>query len=147
MKNDLTCMNSYFFIPDFFRVDLIQEDSEGAQTADALTNDGRKTDEVVILVETEEIPVIVPEAIEDETIASEKKAGVTGAGDAIEDPTVEGIRDQLENPKTSRKGRSHCRKQPMLTRVGKTVESKKRNRQMLRRKKRKLKKIGRTKIT
>lgn len=91
------------------RVDLIQEDSEGAQTADALTNDGRKTDEVVILVETEEIPVIAPEAIEDETIASEKKAGVTGAGDAIEDRTVEGIRDQLENPKTGRKEeRSPC---------------------------------------
>ena len=79
----MSYVNSVIFI-DFLRVDLNQEDSEGGPTADAPTKDDQKTDEIAI-VETEEILVIVPEAIEYVTIAPEKKAGVTEAGDAIED--------------------------------------------------------------
>lgn len=109
------------------RVDLNQEDSEGVPTADAPTRDDQKTDEIVI-VEIEEIQVIVREAIVDVMIAPERKAGVTEAGDAIEDRRVEGIRDQLENPKISRKEGNPYLKQPMLTRAGEVVERKRTNR-------------------
>lgn len=122
----MSYVNSFFFL-DFLRVDLNQEDSEGGPTADAPTKDDQKTDEIAI-VETEEILVIVPEAIEYVTIAPEKKAGVTEAGDAIEDQRVDGIRDQLENPKISRKEESPYLKQAMLIRAGKVVGRKRRNR-------------------
>ena len=122
----MSYVNSLIFI-DFLRVDLNQEDSEGGPTADAPTKDDQKTDEIAI-VETEEILVIVPEAIEYVTIAPEKKAGVTEAGDAIEDQRVDGIRDQLENPKISRKEESPYIKQAMLIRAGKVVGRKRRNR-------------------
>lgn len=126
LKSYMSYVNSFFFL-DFLRVDLNQEDSEGGPTADAPTKDDQKTDEIAI-VETEEILVIVPEAIEYVTIAPEKKAGVTEAGDAIEDQRVDGIRDQLENPKISRKEESPYLKQAMLIRAGKVVGRKKRNR-------------------
>lgn len=126
LKSYMSYVNSFFFL-DFLRVDLNQEDSEGGPTADAPTKDDQKTDEIAI-VETEEILVIVPEAIEYVTIAPEKKAGVTEAGDAIEDQRVDGIRDQLENPKISRKEESPYLKQAMLIRAGKVVGRKRRNR-------------------
>ena len=126
LKSYMSYVNSFFFL-DFLRVDLNQEDSEGGPTADAPTKDDQKTDEIAI-VETEEILVIVPEAIEFVTIAPEKKAGVTEAGDAIEDQRVDGIRDQLENPKISRKEESPYLKQAMLIRAGKVVGRKRRNR-------------------
>lgn len=122
----MSYVNSLIFI-DFLRVDLNQEDSEGGPTADAPTKDDQKTDEIAI-VETEEILVIVPEAIEYVTIAPEKKAGVTEAGDAIGDQRVDGIRDHLENPKISRKEESPYLKQAMLIRAGKVVGRKRRNR-------------------
>lgn len=126
LKSYMSYVNSLIFI-DFLRVDLNQEDSQGGPTADAPTKDDQKTDEIAI-VETEEILVIVPEAIEYVTIAPEKKAGVTEAGDAIEDQRVDGIRDQLENPKISRKEESPYLKQAMLIRAGKVVGRKRRNR-------------------
>ena len=126
LKSYMSYVNSLIFI-DFLRVDLNQEDSEGGPTADAPTKDDQKTDEIAI-VETEEILVIVPEAIEYVTIAPEKKAGVTEAGDAIEDQRVDGIRDQRENPKISRKEESPYLKQAMLIRAGKVVGRKRRNR-------------------
>ena len=126
LKSYMSYVNSLIFI-DFLRVDLNQEDSEGGPTADAPTKDDQKTDEIAI-VETEEILVIVPEAIEYVTIAPEKKAGVTEAGDAIGDQRVDGIRDHLENPKISRKEESPYLKQAMLIRAGKVVGRKRRNR-------------------
>lgn len=126
LKSYMSYVNSLIFI-DFLRVDLNQEDSQGGPTADAPTKDDQKTDEIAI-VETEEILVIVPEAIEYVTIAPEKKAGVTEAGDAIEDQRVDGIRDQRENPKISRKEESPYLKQAMLIRAGKVVGRKRRNR-------------------
>lgn len=125
-KSYMSYVNSVIFI-DFLRVDLNQEDSEGGPTADAPTKDDQKTDEIAI-VETEEILVIVPEAIVYVTIAPEKKAGVTEAGDAIGDQRVDGIRDHLENPKISRKEESPYLKQAMLIRAGKVVGRKRRNR-------------------
>lgn len=101
------------YFPYFLRVDLIREDSEGVPTADALTTDARKTDEILI-GETEGMSRIV---IEDEMIASEKTAGVTRVADGTEDRTVDEIRDHLENPNTSRKTGNPCRKRPILTRA------------------------------
>ena len=69
----------------------------------------------------------VLEVIEDEMIAFAKTAGVTRVADGTEDPTVDGIRDQLENPKTSRKTEKPCRKQPILIKAPNTVRSKTRN--------------------
>lgn len=108
----------------FLRVVPIREDSEGVLTADALTIDVRKTDGTPI-VETEGMPRIV---IEDETSATGKTAGVTRVADGTEDPTVDEIRDHLENPKTSRRTRNPCRKRPILKRrTLSTVKNKKKN--------------------
>lgn len=104
------------FLSLYFRVDLIREDSEGAPTADAPTSDDRKTDETLI-GEIEGMLRKVLEVIEDEMIAFGKTAGVTRVADETEDPTVDEIRDQLENPKTSRKTENPCRKQPILTKA------------------------------
>jgi len=98
------------------RVDLIREDSEGAPTADVPTSDVWKTGETLI-GENEGMLRKVLEVIEDEMIVFGKTAGVTRVADETEDPTVDEIRDQLENPKTSRKTEKPCRKQPILTKV------------------------------
>lgn len=104
------------FLSLYLRVDLIREDSEGAQTADAPTSVVRKTDEILI-GEIEGMPRKVLEVIEDEMTAFGKTAGVTRVADETEDLKVDEIRDQLENPKTSRKTEKPCRKPPILTKV------------------------------
>ena len=104
----------FFAFLIYLRVDLIREDSEGAQTADAPTSDVRKTDET-LFGEIEGILRKVLEVIEDEMIAFGKTAGVTRVVDETDDPTVDEILDQLENPRTSRKTEKPCRKQQILT--------------------------------
>lgn len=89
------------------RVDLTREDSEGAPTADVPTSDVRKTGETLI-GENEGMLRKVLEVIADEMIVFGKTAGVTRVADETEDPTVDEIRDQLENPKTSRKTEKPC---------------------------------------
>ena len=59
----------------------------------------------------------VLEVIEDEMTAFGKTAGATRVADETEDPTVDEIRDQLENPTTSRKTEKPCRKQPILIKM------------------------------
>ena len=63
------------------------------------------------------MPRKVLEVIEDEMIGFGKTAEVTRVADETEDPTVDEICDQLENPKTNRKTEKPCRKQPILTKV------------------------------
>lgn len=106
----------FSFLSLYFRVDLIREGSEGAPTADAPTSDVQKTDETLI-GEIEGMLRKVLEVIEDEMIAIGKTAGVTRVADETEEPTVDEIRDQLENPKTSRKTEKTCREQPILTKA------------------------------